>query len=207
MIIKGALNMKLFNTLMARLGLLLFGAAMLAACQSGSVPAGPPITDDGGATVQQVTEAYRLGNGDDLRVTVFGEPELSGDFQVDGTGAISMPLIGSVQVAGMTLPEFQSEVEGRLRGSFLVNPQVSAEVTNYRPFFILGEVNRPDQYQYSSGLTVMNAVAAAGGFTYRANRREVFIRSAGETEERKVALTTTTQVRPGDTIRIGERIF
>ncbi|MEL6752571.1 MAG: polysaccharide biosynthesis/export family protein [Pseudomonadota bacterium] len=199
--------MKLFNTLMARLGLLLFGAAMLAACQSGSVPAGPPITDDGGATVQQVTEAYRLGNGDDLRVTVFGEPELSGDFQVDGTGAISMPLIGSVQVAGMTLPEFQSEVEGRLRGSFLVNPQVSAEVTNYRPFFILGEVNRPDQYQYSSGLTVMNAVAAAGGFTYRANRREVFIRSAGETEERKVALTTTTQVRPGDTIRIGERIF
>ncbi|MEL6661877.1 MAG: polysaccharide biosynthesis/export family protein [Pseudomonadota bacterium] len=199
--------MKLFNTLLARLGLLLFGAAMLAACQSGSVPAGPPITDDGGATVQQVTEAYRLGNGDDLRVTVFGEPELSGDFQVDGTGAISMPLIGSVQVAGMTLPEFQSEVEGRLRGSFLVNPQVSAEVTNYRPFFILGEVNRPDQYQYSSGLTVMNAVAAAGGFTYRANRREVFIRSAGETEERKVALTTTTQVRPGDTIRIGERIF
>ncbi|MEL6568197.1 MAG: SLBB domain-containing protein, partial [Pseudomonadota bacterium] len=84
---------------------------------------------------------------------------------------------------------------------------VSAEVTNYRPFYILGEVNRPDQYQYSSGLTVMNAVAAAGGFTYRANRRDVFIRSAGENTERKVTLTTTTQVRPGDTIRIGERIF
>jgi len=154
-----------------------------------------------------VVEPYRLGNGDDLRITVFGEPELSGDFQVDGTGEISMPLIGSVQVSGMTLPELQSTIESRLRGGFLVNPQVSAEVTNYRPFFILGEVNRPDQYQFSSGLTVMNAVAAAGGFTYRANRREVFIRSAGENEERKVTLTTTTMVRPGDTIRIGERIF
>ncbi|MEM1105054.1 MAG: polysaccharide biosynthesis/export family protein [Pseudomonadota bacterium] len=188
------------------LGVALFGALALAACQSGGVPAGPD-TASGAASVSQTVEPYRLGNGDDLRVTVFGEPELSGDFQVDGTGAISMPLIGSVPVSGMTLPEFQSAIEDRLRGGFLVNPQVSAEVTNYRPFFILGEVNRPDQYQFSSGLTVMNAVAAAGGFTYRANRREVFIRSAGQNEERKVSLTTTTEVQPGDTIRIGERIF
>ncbi|MEM9739346.1 MAG: polysaccharide biosynthesis/export family protein [Pseudomonadota bacterium] len=185
----------------------LFGLGLLVACQSGTVPAGPPVGSNDATSAQQVTQAYRLGNGDDLRVTVFGEPELSGDFQVDGTGAISMPLIGSVQVAGMTLPEFQSSIEDQLRGGFLVNPQVSAEVTNYRPFFILGEVNRPDQYPYASGLTVMNAVAAAGGFTYRANRRDVFIRSAGDNEERKVALTTTTQIQPGDTIRIGERIF
>ena len=196
-----------FTTLLGRFVFALLGLVALAACQSGAVPAGPTVTPDDTPAVQQTVEVYRLGNGDDLRVTVFGEPELSGDFQVDGTGAISMPLIGSVQVAGMTLPEFQNTVETRLRGGFLVNPQVSAEVTNYRPFYILGEVNRPDQYQYSSGLTVMNAVAAAGGFTYRANRRDVFIRSAGENTERKVTLTTTTQVRPGDTIRIGERIF
>lgn len=198
--------MTYLRTLLGRLVLAFFGLAMLAACQSGTVPSGPTISENP-AVQQQAAEAYRLGNGDDLRVTVFGEPELSGDFQVDGTGEISMPLIGSVQVAGMTLPEFQAAVENRLRGGFLVNPQVSAEVTNYRPYFILGEVNRPDQYQFASGLTVMNAVAAAGGFTYRANRREVFIRSAGENAERKVLLTTTLEVQPGDTIRIGERIF
>ncbi len=199
--------MKYLTNLIGRACAVFFGVFLLVACQSGTAPAGAPVASDGQSGVPQVVEPYRLGNGDDLRVTVFGEPELSGDFEVDGTGEISMPLIGSVQVSGMTLPELQSTIESRLRGGFLVNPQVSTEVTNYRPFFILGEVNRPDQYQFSSGLTVMNAVAAAGGFTYRANRREVFIRSAGENEERRVTLTTTTMVRPGDTIRIGERIF
>lgn len=197
--------MTYLTAFMGRLVFAFVGFAMLAACQSGPAPVEPNPGDT--PIVQPVAEAYRLGNGDDLRVTVFGEPELSGDFQVDGTGSISMPLIGSVQVAGLTLPEFQSTIENRLRGGFLVNPQVSAEVTNYRPYFILGEVNRPDQYQFSSGLTVMNAVAAAGGFTYRANRRDVFIRSAGANAERRVTLTTTLEVQPGDTIRIGERIF
>lgn len=176
----------------------------LAGCQSGAVPAGSP-TDSPVQTV--TTSEYQLGNGDELRVTVFGEPELSGDFVVDGTGAISMPLIGTVEVEGMTIPQFQDAIETRLRSGYLNEPRVSAEVTNYRPFYILGEVNRPDEYAYSSGLTVLNAVAAAGGFTYRANRRVVFIRSAGAAEERAVELTTTTPVSPGDTIRVGERIF
>lgn len=188
-----------------RLIAMLFGVFLLAACQSGTIPSG--TVEDLGPAVEREVTAYRLGTGDDLRVNVFGEPELSGDYSVDGTGAISMPLIGTVQVAGMTIVEFQQEIETRLAGDYLVEPRVSAEVTNSRPFYILGEVNRPDEYAYSSGLTVMNAVAAAGGFTYRANRKEVFIRSEGETQERRVTLTTTTQVRPGDTIRIGERIF
>lgn len=183
----------------------LFGVLILAACQSGTVPAGP--VEPAGAAVQQEVGVYRLGNGDSLRVNVFGEPELSGDYAVDGTGAISMPLIGTVHVEGMTIVEFQREIEDRLAGDYLVEPRVSAEVTNFRPFYILGEVNRPNEYAYTSGLTVMNAVAAAGGFTYRANRKEVFIRSAGSTQERRVTLTTTTKVEPGDTIRIGERIF
>ena len=183
----------------------LFGVLILAACQSGTVPAGP--VEPAGAAVQQEVGVYRLGNGDSLRVNVFGEPELSGDYAVDGTGAISMPLIGTVHVEGMTIVEFQREIEDRLAGDYLVEPRVSAEVTNIRPFYILGEVNRPNEYAYTSGLTVMNAVAAAGGFTYRANRKEVFIRSAGSTQERRVTLTTTTKVEPGDTIRIGERIF
>jgi polysaccharide export outer membrane protein len=84
---------------------------------------------------------------------------------------------------------------------------VSVEVTNYRPFFILGEVQRPGSYPYAIDLTVMNAVATAGGFTYRANRSRVFIRHANAAEERAYDLTATTPVMPGDTVRIGERIF
>lgn len=183
----------------------LLGLFVLAACQSGTIPTGP--ADPGTASVESTVSVYRLGNGDSLRVNVFGEPELSGDYAVDGTGAISMPLIGTVDVAGMTIVEFQQAVETRLGNGYLVEPRVSAEVTNFRPFYILGEVNRPDEYQYTSGITVMNAVAAAGGFTYRANRKEIFIRSEGASAERRVTLTTTTQVQPGDTIRIGERIF
>ncbi|MCI4643747.1 MAG: polysaccharide export protein [Hyphomonadaceae bacterium] len=188
-----------------RLLALLFGMVILAACQSGTMPSGP--VDTAGPAVERVVTAYQLDNGDSLRVNVFGEPELSGDYAVDGTGAISMPLIGTVEVAGMTVTEFQDTIEARLADGYLVEPRVSAEVTSFRPFYILGEVNRPDEYAYTSGLTVMNAVAAAGGFTYRANRKDVFIRSEGEPQERRVTLTTTTQVRPGDTIRIGERIF
>lgn len=182
----------------------LIAALALGACSSGAVPTGQASEIPVG-TAQGVE--YRLGNGDELRVVVFNEPELSGDFTVDGTGTISMPLIGTVQVAGLTLPQFQRTVEARLADGYLISPRVSAEVTSSRPYYILGEVNRPDQYTYSPGLTVMNAVAAAGGFTYRANRREVFIRSEGETGEREVELTTTTPVQPGDTIRVGERIF
>lgn len=181
----------------------LLAMLVLAACASS------PVQSERDSEPLQVRETveYRLGNGDELRVQVFGEPELSGPYTVDGTGAISMGLIGSVNVAGMTIPEFQSEIERQLGAGYLINPQVSAEVTSFRPYFILGEVNRPDQYQYSSGLTVLNAVAAAGGFTYRANERTVFITSQGANEEREVALTPTTPIRPGDRIRIGERIF
>ena len=89
----------------------------------------------------------------------------------------------------------------------MLNPRVSAEVINYRPFYILGEVGRPGEYPYTSGLTVQNAVAAAGGFTYRANKRAVFIKSIDSDQEILYDLTPSTVVKPGDTIRIGERIF
>ena len=84
---------------------------------------------------------------------------------------------------------------------------MSAEVINYRPFYILGEVGRPGEYPFNSGLTVLNAVAAAGGFTYRANKKVVFIKSANGNQEVPFALDTNTVVKPGDTLRIGERIF
>ena len=108
---------------------------------------------------------------------------------------------------GRTLEEVRTAIVTALTDGYLRNPRVSAEVLTFRPFYILGEVNKPGQYPYSSGLTVFNAVATAQGFTYRANTRVVFIKHSAETSEHKDTLTTATIVQPGDTIRISERFF
>lgn len=175
----------------------------VAACQSG-VAAGP--SGEAGA-IQQSIPAYKLGNGDSLRINVYGHPDLSGEFEVDGAGLISMPLIGQVDALDLTTRELEQIIVGKLDGDYILDPRVSVEVTNYRPFYILGEVGRPGEYPYNSGLTVLNAVAAAGGFTYRANKKVVYIKSVDSNEEIAYQLTTATAVKPGDTLRIGERIF
>jgi polysaccharide export outer membrane protein len=150
---------------------------------------------------------YRLGAGDKLRIIVFGEESLTGEFFVSGSGKIAFPLIGDIDVLGKTIPEIQSTIETKLRDGYLKEPRVSAEVLNYRPFYILGEVMKPGEYPYTNGLTVLNAVATASGFTYRADTHKVYIRRAATKDEMPEALTPTTPVEPGDTIRIGERFF
>lgn len=172
------------------------GAGILSACATDA-----PENSD----VLHLSE-YRLGPADQIRVTVFNEPELTGQFVVGSQGTIAYPLVGSVRAGGLTVTEFTEALQTAL-ATYVRNPNVSVEVANYRPFFILGEVQRPGTYPYSASLTVPNAVATAGGFTYRANRRRVFIRRANEAEERSYPLTVTTPVMPGDTVRIGERIF
>ena len=179
-------------------GIALTAGAGLVTAACSTIPATP---DD----VAQLTE-YRLGPGDQLRITVFNEAELTGNYIVGSQGSISYPLVGEVHAAGLTLAEFSSQLQTAL-GAYIRNPNVSAEVVNYRPFFILGEVQRPGTYPYSASLTVLNAVATAGGFTYRANQNRVFIRHANEQEERAYPLTIATPVLPGDTVRIAERLF
>ena len=155
----------------------------------------------------QALAAYRLGSGDQVRVIVFGEEDLSGEFVVDGAGMVSLPLVGEVPAGGKTLQEFRSQVEALLSDGYLTDPRVSAEVLNYRPFYSLGEVEESGEYPYTDGLTVMNAVARAGGFTYRANTRVVFIKRADTNQEVELPLTASVRVMPGDTIRIAERFF
>lgn len=161
-------------------------------------------TDTG---LERVVEEYQLGPGDRVRVNVFGEESLTGEFQVSSGGMISMPLIGDLPATGLTVAAFQRSVEEALRAGYLLEPRVSAEVLTYRPFFILGEVGNPGTYPYAAGLTVLNAVATAGGFTYRANTGRVYIRRANSSAEEAYRLTSETRVAPGDTIRIGERLF
>lgn len=162
---------------------------------------------NGAVDVQKVLEDYRLGAGDKIRVIVYGEDSLTGEFFVGGSGKVSLPLVGEVQATGLTIKEFQAEVTTSLQQGYLKDPKVSAEVLNYRPFYILGEVNKPGEYPYTNGLTVLNAVATANGFTYRANTKKVFIKRAGDAGEHEYPLTSVTAVAPGDTIRIAERFF
>lgn len=178
---------------------------LVSACGTSGATVG--ARDAGVATQAQTDTSYALGSSDRLRVTVFGHPTLSGEFEVDGRGSISMPLIGQIQALGLSTVELENALATSLSDGYVLNPRVSVEVINYRPFYILGEVGRPGEYPYTSGLTVQNAVAAAGGFSYRANKRAVFIKSIDSNEEIAYDLTPSTVVKPGDTIRIGERIF
>lgn len=155
----------------------------------------------------QAAEAYRLGAGDRVRVTVFGQEDLSGEFELDGAGRLSLPLIQRVQAAGLTLNELEDAIANKLKPDFLKNPRVSVEVLNYRPFYILGEVKKPGSYPYVNGMTVINAVALAGGYTYRAKENKVTIVRTGNIERKTIPANHDTVVLPGDVIQVPERFF
>lgn len=159
------------------------------------------------AEALRVIPEYHLGANDKIRVITFGEDALTGEFFIGGAGKVSLPLIGEVQAAGLTIPQFTRKVEDALKEGYLKDPHVSVEVLTYRPFYILGEVQKPGEYPFTNGLTVMNAVATANGFTYRANSKKAFIKRADSKEEQEFPLTSTLPVAPGDTIRIAERFF
>ena len=189
----------------------LFSMLALVACVAslawgGAARAQQPVVSDTPVPAAQSMD-YLLGAGDKVRVTVYGEPTLSGEFFVTGSGLMSLPLIGEIKAGGLTVGQFQDVVQKALSDGYLKDPRVSAEVLTFRPFYILGEVEKPGTYPYTAGLTVLNAVATAGGFTYRAEKKSVYIKHNGETTEVKGALTPSTTVAPGDTIRIGERFF
>lgn len=151
--------------------------------------------------------AYRLGAGDQLKITVYGEESLTGEFAVSGQGGVAFPLLGELQATGKTVREFEQELANGLANGFINNPSVSVEVANYRPYYILGEVARPGEFAFVDGLTVFSAVARAGGFTYRANQSRIHIRHKDGGEERTYRLDGDTPVQPGDTIRVSERYF
>ncbi len=150
-------------------------------------------------------EGYSLGPGDVIRVTVFGEPDLSGEFEVGAGGGVSLPLIGEAALGGMTIPAAEVFIESRLADGYIQNPDVAIDVLNYRPFFIIGEVNNQGVFPYVADLNVLKAVAIAGGFTYRADKDDIVVKSGGIGDEIPVDLDST--VSPGDVIIVEERWF
>lgn len=182
------------------------GFGLLTACSSSPPPEAHAVAAAATGGESGVA-GYKLGPGDRVRVTVFRHVDLSGEYQLDGEGYFAMPLVGEVLGGGLDARQLETEVEARLKdGGYLVNPQVGIEILNYRPFYIVGEVNNPGSYQYVSGMTVINAVALAGGFTYRADEDDIVINRGGS-QGREVEALLDTEVLPGDIVNVTERFF
>jgi protein involved in polysaccharide export with SLBB domain len=170
---------------------------------SQTVPTAPPPAPSASSQLQ----AYRLGIGDKLAVTVFGEDKIGGQVSVDPEGAITLPLAGRFVAEGRTIDELSEDIRSALANGYLRHPSIAVQVVSFRPCYILGEVNKPGQYDFSKGLTVMDAIAMAAGFTYRARKSAVFITHRGNAKEQRTPVTPSLMVVPGDTIRVGERYF
>ncbi len=170
----------------------------LAACASKY----PPIEN-----VQ--VSAYTLGPGDELRVTVYRLDELSNLYVVSDTGLVSLPLLEPINAAGKTLIELEQEIETAIASRALVRePSVTAQISKYRPFFIVGEVQRPGQYSYVPNMSVLTAMSIAGGPTFRANTDKVVItRLSEDGQSVSGRARMETRVLPGDTINVYEGWF
>ena len=150
---------------------------------------------------------YVLGPNDRVRLKVYGEPDIGGEYEIDNTGQISVPLAGHIRAAGLTTKELEHAIAAALSKGIVRDPRVNVEVALYRPYYILGEVKKSGEYPYRLGLTVLDAVASAGGYTYRANESKVYVRRAGSGAEQSYSLDTPIMVYPGDNIRVPERFF
>lgn len=150
---------------------------------------------------------YVLRPNDQIRVQVYNEESISGDYQVDSGGTISIPLAGRFRAAGLTAAQLEAAIASRLNRGVIKDPRVNVQVANYAPFYIHGEVKRAGEFPYRPGLTLMDAVATAGGFTYRADEKSAYVRRAGANVEQVYSLNARVPIFPGDNIRVPERFF
>lgn len=150
---------------------------------------------------------FRLGAGDVVTVDIYQEENLSKNYSISSDGVIAFPLLGNVQAKGLTLAELKARLIEALSAKVLKDPQVNVSIAEYRPVYILGEVQNPGEYVYSEHMSVMALIAKSGGFTFRANENIVAIRHENEAQERTYTLTPDAAVAPGDVIRIDRAVF
>jgi polysaccharide export outer membrane protein len=161
----------------------------------------------GGGTTGRAASDYRLGPNDRTRIIVYGQPNLTGEFQLDGSGNLAFPLIGNVPANGMTPTELQHAIASKLDPDYLRNPSVSVEVATRRPFYVVGEVQKPGSYPFVTDMNLLNAVATAGGSTYRANMGHFYIKRMVNGQTVRIAATQESRLQPGDTVVVRERYF
>lgn len=191
--------------LIAAVAAALLAAAVVAAC-AGTSP-DPQLAMPNRAGAADLSRVYRLGVGDKIKVTVFGEPELSGNYEVNAAGNVPIALVGEVPARGQGIDDFREQVRRKLQQGYLNNPKVSVEVVNFRPIYIHGEVRSGGEFPYKNGLKLRDAIALAGGYTYRANESQVILVREGSGAQVTVPMPADIDVLPGDNIRIPERFF
>src|SRR5262249_19803298 len=153
---------------------LLASCIFLSGC-GGGLDLGPVSEAEQKALAEAATQSLRLQAGEKIRVTVFGENSLSGDYQIDPSGFVSLPLAGTIKAAGLTQAELKQELTNKFKNEYLKNPKVTISIVEFRPFYIIGEIEKPGSYPYTSGLNVLSAIAIAGGTTYRASKSTIMI--------------------------------
>lgn len=183
----------------SRLGMAIALAAALAGC-SNYVRPSPAFHD-------VLNQPYVFDSGDRLRITVFDQANLTNTYLVDASGNISMPLIGGVPARGRSAAEIERAIAAKLKAGFLRQPDVSVDIDQYRPFFIMGEVKNAGQYPFVPGMTAQTAVAISGGYTARADQRSLDITRQINGEVLIGRVPSTDPIRPGDTITVRERLF
>jgi protein involved in polysaccharide export with SLBB domain len=177
---------------------------VLAACDSDSTPIVPMAAAGGGSP----GDSNKLGPNDRLRITVFGQPTLTGEYTLDGNGVLAFPLIGNVPANGSTTIQLQQAITAKLQPDYMVNPNVSAEVITRRPFYVIGEVQKPGNYPYVTDMTAVNAIAMAGGFTRRARKNDFYIRRLDKDGKVvRIEANVGTVLQAGDTLEVRERVF
>jgi len=181
--------------------------AVTSACVPDGTAARGPQGYSAAASTQPAGE-FLLGSGDRVRINVFGADQISGEYQVDLSGGLAVPLAGTIPAIGITPKELGDRIAAKLREQHMMeNAQVSIEVLATRPFYILGEVEKPGEYPFHAGLNIVSAVATAGGFRYRADQSYVLVRRSGHEEEIRVPFASAAPIFPGDIIRVPGRFF
>jgi len=180
-----------------KMKVILAALALLAGCAST-----PPPLPEADA------EPYLLGPGDEVRISVFRLTEMSNTYRVSDSGTISLPLLETMPVAGKQIEEVKAAIEAAITEKNLIyNPSVSAEIAQYRPFFVIGEVNKPGQYFYAPKMTVLTALSMAGGPTFRANTDKIVVTRIIDGKAVSGRARLDSLVLPGDTIRVYEGWF
>jgi len=182
-------------------------AVQLSGCGAGTNNLGPATQADIQATAASASATPRFQGGEKIRISVFGESSVSGDYEIDPSGVVSLPLAGTVKAIGLTQAEFEQELAKKFRTEYLKNPKVTVTVLQFRPIYIVGEAEHQGEFPYKSGLNALTALALAGGGTYRANRNYILIQHFGETGMKEYPQSSSTLILPGDLIRVPERYF
>ena len=195
-----------------RIIIFLLLAPVLAACSNGAtgVTEGTNaalVSYAGPGPMRGSDGPYVLGPGDRIRLKVYNDADLTGEYEINSAGFVSVPLVGQVKATGLTTRQLEGALVERMKGNLAQDPKINVEISAYAPFYIYGEVKKAGVYPYQPGLTVADAIATAGGLTYRADERTIYLQHAGASSLQAVSLDIPTRVFPGDNIRVSERMF